>query len=89
METKNQMIWCHEVAMSRLIIETGGNIGSMCQLYSGMNFCAPVSITPIGKNGDIAYPGAYFGNHLSPYEVMFIKINRGYPDEWLKLYTGN
>lgn len=84
MNTKDELIWCHEVRMSTVVRQNGGNIGSMMQLYSGVDFLQPINYPT--NNWDVAYPGRYMGGTLHPYEVMFIKTNRGYDPNWLKFY---
>jgi hypothetical protein len=85
MDTKDELIYNHEIPMSQLIIKNGGNIGAMTKLYYGVNFCDNKS-NKYGWLGDIAYSKAYIGETTNPYEVMFVKANRNICKNWLQLY---
>lgn len=85
MDTKHNLIYRHEIPMSRLIIAHGGNIGAMSKLYHGVDFRDPSS-NKYGWFDDIAVSGGYMGETCNPYEVMFIKANRDIYIPWLRFY---
>ena len=85
MNTKDELIFSHEVPMSQLIVKHGGNIGAMTKLYQGVDFCNP-STNIYGWLDDIAFPKGYLGETTNPYEVMFVKANRGINKNWLHFY---
>jgi hypothetical protein len=71
-----------EVLMSQLILrEAGWNIDCLLPEYSGLDYRTVRSdINPSSRFGDPSYPGACFGRTIHPYEVVFIKTNRGLSD---------
>jgi Rhamnan synthesis protein F len=71
-----------EVYMSQLIIrEAGWNIDCLIPEYSGLDYrTIKRDINASSNYGDPCYPGTCFGRTLHPYEVIFIKTNRGLND---------
>jgi len=71
-----------ELGMSRKVIEKGWNIGSLLDLYKGVDFTFTTKkpedygeIFNFGKDGDIMFP-EYRGTIWNEYELVFIKGNR-------------
>lgn len=85
MTQKNDLIFEHEVLMSRVIVKNGGNIGAMTKLYTGVDFCNPNS-NKYGWLDDIAFSKGYLNETTNPYEVMFVKANRNISKDWLHFY---
>lgn len=78
-----QAISTKEVRMSREIIKAGWNIGCLLQCFRDVDFR---TVTAVVENNDVCYKGAYFGQTTHPYEVVFVKSNRGQDLKWLKMY---
>lgn len=82
---KHEIIINQEIGLSKLILSHGWNISCLVPEYQGINFRSLTEhsnerIILAGKrvNGDILHPGkACFGRDLHPYELIFIKTNRG------------
>lgn len=75
---KLKLIDQYEIGMSRQIIRAGWNIACLMSDYQGIDFTwksAPPD--KLKLLGDVAYPGKYHGRSLDPYDVVFIKANRG------------
>jgi hypothetical protein len=85
MDTKHDLIYRHEIPMSRLIIKNGGNIGAMTKLYHKVDFRKPET-NKFGWFDDIAIAGGYLGETTNPYEVMFVKANRDIYIPWIRVY---
>lgn len=67
-----------EVLMSLLILKSGWNINCILEKYRNIDYrTIKDDINPTSATGDPYYPGAYFGNSIKPYDVIFIKTNRG------------
>ncbi len=71
-----------EVYMSQLILRVAGwNIDCLLPEYSGLDYrTIRGDINPSSQLGDPCCPGSCFGRTIHPYEVMFIKTNRGLSD---------
>ena len=82
-----KFILLREVLMSQLILKNGWNINCILPKYQGLNYrTLKYNINPTTGEGDPYYPNAYFGNTIKPYDVIFIKTNRGVStDEIIKL----
>ncbi|CAK7994530.1 Hypothetical protein POVR1_LOCUS54 [uncultured virus] len=78
-----QTVACREVRMSREIIKAGWNIGCMLRCYRGIDFR---TVKHVIVDGDVCYPNRYFGQTTHPYEVVFVKANRGQNLTWLAIY---
>ena len=82
---KMEVILKQEVGLSQLILAHGWNISCLVPEYQkidyrSLNKALQEQILPTDPvyNGDIVYPGkACFGRDLHPYELIFIKTNRG------------
>lgn len=67
-----------EIAMSRVIIKNGGNIGCLMKYYNGVDFTfrrRPVQSYVRPFLDDIMY-SAYLGSLWNVFEVVFVKGNR-------------
>jgi len=82
-----KFIALREVLMSQLILKNGWNINCILPKYQGLDYrTLKYNINPTTGEGDPYYPNAYFGNTIKPYDVIFIKTNRGVStDEIIKL----
>jgi hypothetical protein len=82
-----KFIALREVLMSQLILKNGWNINCMLPKYQGLDYRkVEHDINKTSVDGDPYYPGAYFGNSIEPYDVMFIKTNRNVsPDKVIQL----
>jgi hypothetical protein len=70
-----------EILLSTKVLEKGWNISCLAAKYQGFDYRKITtninySAAPLG---DACHPGAYFGGTLDPYEIVFIKTNRGLP----------
>ena len=66
-----------EVMLSQLILKNNWNINCILKKYQGVdyrNITEDINTTSV--NGDPYYIGAYFGENIKPYDVIFIKTNR-------------
>ena len=77
-KTKLKTVEQREFPMSRLIIEKGWNIGCLIKHYQNIDFTykKPAQIKFLG---DFLYKDCYNGHSIHPYEIVFIKTNRGIP----------
>jgi len=74
----NKTIALREVLMSLLILKKGWNINCILEKYKNLDYKTIDSdINPTSNSGDSYYTGAYFGDSIKPYDVIFIKTNRG------------
>jgi hypothetical protein len=82
-----KFIISREVMISQLILKKGWNINCLLPKYQGLDYRTIKSdINPTSVHGDPYYPNAYFGGSIRPYDVIFIKTNRGVStDEIIKL----
>ena len=74
----DKTIALREVLMSLLILKKGWNINCILDKYKNLDYRTikeDINHTSVG--GDSYYTGAYFGNSIKPYDVIFIKTNRG------------
>jgi len=80
-------VMLREVMISQLILKKGWNINCLLPKYQGLDYrTIKDDINPTSVNGDPYYTGAYFGGNIRPYDVIFIKTNRGVStDEIVKL----
>lgn len=73
----NIFVALREVLMSQLILKNGWNINCILPKYQGLDYrTIKYDINPTSRNGDPYYPNAYFGNTITPFDVIFIKTNR-------------
>lgn len=78
-----ECIMDREIRMSREIIKAGYNIGCLLQVYKDWDF------RNINKNNtyrDINWPKSLLGEDVHPYEIIFMKANRNFNNEWLNHY---
>jgi hypothetical protein len=67
-----------EIMMSQLLLRRGFNIACLVPEYQGIDYRSCTGdINPSSFSGDACFSGACFGRTLHPYEVVFIKVNRG------------
>jgi len=73
----NKFIALREVMMSQLILKNNWNINCLLPKYKNLDYrTLDHDINPTSTGGDPYYPGAYFGDSIDPYDVIFIKTNR-------------
>jgi len=66
-----------EIGLSRTMIENGYNIASLFYAYRGVDFRTDEDHrTNCNNQEDATYPGRYFGDTVSPTEVIFYKNSR-------------
>lgn len=82
-----KFIILREVVMSQLILKNGWNINCVLPKYKDLDYRKITEdINPTSVSGDSIHPNAYFGGDIKPYDVIFIKTNRGVStDEIIKL----
>jgi hypothetical protein len=67
-----------EVAMSQYVLQNNWNINCCLPAYKDIDYRkVEADINPTSHNGDPCYVGGYFGSTFTPYDVVFIKTNRG------------
>lgn len=72
-----EVIAYQEINLSMLALENGWNIDCIASLYQGKDYrLINADFNPTSCSGDPVFPGAYFGNTLHPYDVIFFKTNR-------------
>ena len=77
-----KFIILREVQMSLLILKNGWNINCVLPKYKGLDYRTLThDINPTSIDGDPIHPTAYFGGDIKPYDVIFIKTNRGISTE--------
>ena len=82
-ETKNDAIAHGEIAFSQAILKAGYNLASMMTYWSNHDFRNITSTmrkckaNPFVWAGDVMLPKRYFGMYPNPFELMFVKTNRG------------
>ena len=76
-ENFHNTIVCREIRMSREIISAGYNIGCLMRYYDGIDFRKQSEYTNFIWHGDFIYQRPWYEYHLTPYEIVFIKTNRG------------
>lgn len=87
--TKLEAIEEGEIRMSRCILQQGWNIACFLACYKDVDFrfvSKKPSEYPNEFLDDVAFPGWYYGQTTHPYEVLFVKANRGQDMKWLSLY---
>lgn len=74
--SKVDVIINYELRLSTLFLEAGFNIGCILKKYEldFRNIDADPNYS--SKEGDPLYKDSYFGKTLTPYELIFVKINR-------------
>jgi hypothetical protein len=72
-----------QAVATREIIEKGWNTGCLLKPYEGVDFRTALSL-PFAH--DVCYPGNYYKQTTHPYEVVFVKSNRGQDLVWLNFY---
>jgi hypothetical protein len=69
-----------EIKMSQMVLEKGWNISCTAKKYQNIDYRKVknnINISANGKYGDPHFQGTYFGNTVDPFEIIFIKTNRG------------
>ena len=76
--SKNDVIVSYELRLSQEIIRNGWNISTILPVYGDIDYRNISNIYDnfSARTGDVLYDSAFFGRTLSPYECLFIKINR-------------
>jgi len=75
---KNEVIRDYEINLSQRIIGNGWNIKCLLGEYNTIDYREPhTEINPTSKTGDPSSGFAYFGRTAHPFEVIFVKTNRG------------
>ena len=74
---KLDVIRDYEIRMSGLALELGFQIDSLLPGYGPLAAASNLSGNDWAQNGDPVVNGGYFGRTLHPYEVLFVKTNRG------------
>jgi len=73
-----QLIIKKEIGLSELAIKKGYNINCILSKYKNLDYLnIDKDINPTSMGGDCYFKGAYFGETIDPYEVVFFKNNRG------------
>jgi len=73
----NDIIQKKEIRISQIGIEKGYNINCILSKYRDLDYLSvDKDINPTSISGDPYYNGAYFGETIDPYEVIFFKANR-------------
>ena len=87
----NDVIYKQEVALSTAVLAAGHNISCFVAGLRGLEYrglSSDPNPAAACYAGDIVFPGPVaFGRQLHPYEVMFIKMNRGIEAPALSLCT--
>jgi hypothetical protein len=80
---KREVIRDYEIRLSQMIIGNGWNIKCLLPEYNRIDYRQPHGdVNPTSENGDALFRSAYFGRTLHPFDVIFLKINRGlFPPE--------
>lgn len=84
--TREEVVSGYEIRLSRLILESGWNIKCLLPEYNSIDYRNGdvININPSASDGDVAYPGSYFGRSIHPYETIFIKTERCiWPESYL------
>jgi hypothetical protein len=75
--TKEEVIIHYEIRLSQELLSKGFLIKSLLNKYDGVDYREEHhDINFSSRNGDPSFRGAYFGQTINPYEVVFIKTNR-------------
>ncbi|HEX8829041.1 MAG TPA: hypothetical protein VF778_13120 [Xanthobacteraceae bacterium] len=85
---KWEVIADYEIRMSQLILRNGWNITAFLPEYGTLDYRKhQPRINPIStkiSGGDMNFPYCYFGRSAHPFEVVFVKTNRGiFSEEYL------
>jgi cephalosporin hydroxylase len=78
-----------EVALSQAVLAAGLKIRSLMTAYGGVDWRQPQGMHMAANKGggDPLVAAGYFGLNIHPYEVIFIKANRGIDDLLLEQLT--
>lgn len=79
-----------EIDFSQSLVRAGYNIACMLHAYQGVDFRAPYDPALLANeqvHGDPSFQGGYFGTTPHPFEVVFIKTERGMDPAGLELHT--
>lgn len=72
------IIETREIAMSQHVLKNKWNINCLLPGYKGLDYRSLTEdINPTSADGDPSFNGAYFGGTYNPYDVVFVKTNRG------------
>jgi hypothetical protein len=88
----DDVVLFQEVAMSSKVLENGWNISCLVHEYQNRDYS---NITKVFNHsasqhfGDILHNGACFGRTVHPYEIIFIKTNRGIAGEVVHTLTNH
>ena len=75
---KYDVIEEYEIKLTQLVLAKGWNIASILPEYCIADYRGDYrDINPAAMEGDPSYPFAYFGRSAHPFEVIFVKTNRG------------
>lgn len=70
-----------EVSMSQYVLQNGWNINCVLPKYRDIDYRSlDRDINSTSSSGDPSFDGSYFGGTYTPYDVVFIKTNRGLID---------
>jgi hypothetical protein len=88
---KDRFVEDYEVGFSREIIKKGYNIACMMKGMENIDYQETktnnLAFDYGSGNGDMTYDGSYFGISIHPYEVIFIKANRGISPHVINQYS--
>ena len=87
--SKDEVILEYELKLSQLLKERGWNLKSLLPEYNQIDFRKKhFDVNPTSIYGDLHNNSSYFGRTVHPYEVIFIKTNRGlYSEAYLDRLT--
>lgn len=79
---KIDVITDYELRLSRLVLENGWNITALLPEYQSIDYRREhADINPTSVDGDAHCALAYFGRTPHPFELIFVKTNRGLFDD--------
>lgn len=88
---KDKFVEDYEVGFSREIIKKGYNIACMMKAMENIDYQKTTTNNLVfdygSGNHDMTYDGSYFGISIHPYEVVFIKANRGISPQIIEKYS--
>jgi hypothetical protein len=83
--TKDEVIVEYELGLSQFLLKKGWNISALLPEYALIDYReAHSEINPVASMGDMSWASGYFGRSAHPFEVLFVKTNRGiFPEAYL------